>query len=186
MHAPIHPRTTNAAQGPAILALIVTLLILFLLPAYARAGFSYTYLEGGYGYVEPDNGDGHGGVFAGLSAQVRKRMHLFSTYRQIGSGDGFVIGVGGNLPVDRKLDLMGRVGWADLDGDNGLRLEGGFRLRAGSEINGGVFFSDLDLGSETGVYLGAVATIQGPLALTGRVAVSDRYTDLQFGLRFHF
>jgi len=162
------------------------LLLCLAAPEPAHAGFGYTYLEGGYGYVDPDGGDGDGGPYVGLSALVRPRLHLFSSYRKVGSGDGFVIGVGGHVPVDAKLHLVGRLGWADLDGDNGLRLEGGFRLRAGAEIDGGLFLSDLDSGSETGVYLGAVAAIHGPLALTGQLRASDRYTDVTFGLRFYF
>lgn len=170
----------------SIAALLLTVILCLALPKAAQAGFGYTWLEAGYGYVEPDGGNGDGGPYAALSAQIKPRMHLFSSYRKIGGGDGFVMGVGGHLPVDPKLHLVGRLGWADLDGDGGLRLEGGFRLRAGSEINGGVFFSDLDFGSETGVYLGAVSTIQGPVALTGTLRVSDRYTDASFGLRFYF
>lgn len=170
----------------ALAGLPVAALLCLAAPAPAHAGFGYTYLEGGYGYVDPDNGDGDGGPYVALSARVRPRLHVFSGYRKIGSGDGFVIGVGGHVPVDARLHLVGRVGWADLDGDNGLRLEGGFRLRAGAEIDGGLFLSDLDAGSETGAYLGAVAAIHGPLALTGRLRVSDRYTDVTFGLRFYF
>jgi hypothetical protein len=155
-------------------------------PAPAAAGFGYSYLEGGYGYVDPDAGEGDGGPYAALSAQVRRRVHLFSSYRKIGPGDGFVIGVGGHVPVDAGLHLVGRAGWADLDGDDGLRLEGGFRLRAGAEIDGGLFLWDLDSDSEVGVYLGAVSAIHGPLALTGELRVCDPYTDVTFGLRFYF
>jgi len=179
-----HPRRFRVST--ALAAVAVAALLGLAAPAPARAGFGYTYLEGGYGYVDPDSGDGDGGPYVGLSAQVRRRLHLFSTYRKIGSGDGFVIGVGTHLPVDARLHLVGRVGWADLDDDDGLRLEGGFRLRAGAEIDGGLFFSDLDGGSEAGAYLGAVAAIQGPLALTGRLRASDRYTDVTFGVRFYF
>jgi hypothetical protein len=179
-------RPASLRFSRALAAVPIAALLCLAAPEPAQAGFGYTYLEGGYGYVDPDGGDGDGGPYVALSAQVRRRLHLFSGYRKIGSGDGFVIGVGGNLPVDRKLDLVGRVGWADLDDDDGLRLEGGFRLRAGAEIDGGVFYSDLDAGSETGAYLGAVAAIQGPLALTGRLRASDRYTDVTFGLRFYF
>jgi len=170
----------------ALAAVPIAALLCLAAPEPARAGFGYTYLEGGYGYVDPDVGDGDGGPYADLSARVRRRLHLFSGYRKIGAADGFVIGVGGHVPVDAALHLVGRVGWADLDGDDGLRLEGGFRLRAGAEIDGGVFVSDLEAGSEEGVYLGAVAAIHGPLALTGRLRVSDRYTDATFGLRFYF
>jgi hypothetical protein len=179
-------RTARTLAARALAALPLVALLGLAAPEAAHAGFGYTYLEGGYGYVDPDGGDGDGGPWVGLSARVRPRLHVFSSYRKIGSGDGFVIGVGGHVPVDAKLHLVGRVGWADLDGDNGLRLEGGFRLRAGAEIDGGLFVSDLDRGSETGAYLGAVAAIHGPLALTGQLRLSDRYTDLTFGLRFSF
>jgi hypothetical protein len=174
-------------RAPRLLAAVpVAALLCLAAPAPAHAGFGYTYLEGGYGYVDPDGGDGDGGPYVGLSARVRPRLHVFSSFRKIGSGDGFVIGVGGHVPVDNRMHLVGRLGWADLDGDGGLRLEGGFRLRAGAEVDGGLFFSDLDEGSETGAYLGAVAAIHGPLALTGRLRVSDRYTDVSFGVRFYF
>jgi len=178
-------KSADCKSDLSLVALIVCLFVLLIAPKTANAGFSYTHLELGYGYVDNDgNGNGDGGPYGALSAQVKKRMHIFSEYQA--AGDGFVLGVGGNLPVDKKLDLVGRLGWADLAGADGVRAEAGFRLRAGSEINGGLFFWNLDTRSDTGVYIGAVATIQGPVALTGRLRFSDHATQANFGLRLHF
>jgi hypothetical protein len=178
-------KSADCKSDLSLFALIVCLLALLIAPKAASAGFSYTYLELGYGYVDSNgNGGGDGGPYGALSAQVKKRMHIFSEYQS--AGDGFVLGIGGNYPVDKKLDLIGRLGWADLAGADGVRVEAGFRLRAASEINAGLFFWNLDTSSDTGVYLGAVATIQGPLALTGRLRFSDHATQANFGLRIHF
>lgn len=147
-----------------------------LAPALSQAeGFSYSYLEGAYINTDVDhyNKDIDGlalrgsfeitdnvFLFAGFSDQSTS---IFSTHIGLQS---YQLGAGYAWPMDRNVDLYGKVGYvhaeADLPGpnlkDDGFLLGAGLRGRVveNLELEGGVNYTDLnDTGNDTSLALAA-------------------------------
>lgn len=128
-------------------------------PAFAGNGFSYTYLEANYVNTEIDedvfgadvDGDGFG-----LQAAVEFTpiVHAYAEYTNQDfdfdvSLDTLELGLGINWALSDKVDLIGRVGYANADADvvdeDGFALQAGFRGRIGErfELEGLAHYVDL-------------------------------------------
>lgn len=141
--------------------------------ASAERDMSYRYFQ--LGYMESDiDGTGDTGDLDGFATRGNmgfgENFFVFTEYsnQSVDGDDGFgndvdvtlkqlVVGLGGHFGLTDNLDLVGRVGYADLtldiDGlgiespdENGYMVGGGLRGRIGEhvEIEGGAVYYDYD------------------------------------------
>jgi hypothetical protein len=179
-------------------------LLLVALPCVALADAPrYTYIEGGYHYLDLDDidvdGDGWG---IGGSVALTDRVHLLAGYSSLGLDFGIDVtsldvGVGANLPLDTSLHLVGEAGYTrtEIDTRFGDFDDDGFFGRAGLrwmvteqvELNGWVTYVNLDdSGSDTGFSVGGLFHFTPELALGASVDLGDDATGYSVGLRYYF
>jgi hypothetical protein len=188
-------------------AVTVVVLLASALPFAAAADEPrYTYLEGGYQFIDIDvgggvdvDGDGFG---IGGSVSVTDHIHLLASYSKVDLDFGidaseYSVGVGGRLPVGPGVHLTGSVGWAwakldtpfgDFD-DDGIFLSGGVRWMATErvELNGELTYVDLDdAGDDTTLSIGLLFHLTPDLALGIGALFGDDVTGYQAGLRYYF
>lgn len=157
------------------LSLLAALTAALAMPAIGQAApLSYSYVEAAYLDTEIDNGpldlDGSGLQLRG-SLPINQNFFVFAGYSDIGfdhsvDATALHVGLGGHLPIQHNIDLVGRVAVvkADLKGrhfgvradDDGFLL--GAHVRAAIaprwEVEGGLEYVNLDDGgSDTSVLL---------------------------------
>lgn len=197
-------------HGRAILTLGVT--------ALATSGFlqaeelRYTYIEGGYVYLEVDqrgsiNGDpnGDGWIVSGSWA-LDDRFHLFASYADAElEAPGFLLdysllgaGVGVRHGLSPAIDLVGRVAYARADvkrsagnfNENGFALSAGVRGLATPQLELNAMLSYVDLGGRIGnsgsVDLGAVFSLTDMFALFAEGSLSNEGSGVSGGVRLYF
>ena len=131
----------------------------------------YSLVELGYVDTELDDVDVDGDGFALRgSVAFMEKFFGFAEYQDLGFDRGidytaFKVGVGGHLPLNEKIDLVGRFGIvkADLEADRfgleededgftlGARVRGEFMPRL--ELEGGFDYTDVDSGDDTSAVL---------------------------------
>ncbi len=115
---------------------------------------SYTYVEGGYVQVDPDNSnnDADGWALRG-SLAVTNMFHLFADFTTLNPDfgrnvDTWRVGGGINYSVNQTFDLIGRAAWVRFDtgpaDEDGYALQGLVRGRVmpGFELEGGLDYTD--------------------------------------------
>ncbi len=163
----------------------------------------YTYVEGGYQYIDLDDFDVDGdGLGLGGSFGITDRVHLAARYSDLDLDRGldatsFNLGIGGNLPLEQSLHLVGEIGYAsaeidtpfgDFD-DDGYYLSGGLRwmVAPNVELSGLVDYVDLDdSGDDTSLTLGGLYHITPDFAVGASVDFSDDATGYNLGVRYYF
>jgi hypothetical protein len=181
--------------------------------ASQAAGFSYSYLEAGYGLTEVDGdggfgADGEGYRVAG-SIGIGATAHAYVEYASASlEVDGtnidadletISIGLGYNYHISPRADVLGRVLYVDTDfeidsqflgvegDDNGL----GFQLHVRGlalerlEVEGGIDYVALS-DEETSVVLAGRYLLTDALALGAEVEFGDDITTYGVTLRFNF
>lgn len=163
----------------------------------------YTYVQGGYQYLDIDDLDIDGdGWFVGGSFGITERLHLLADYSDLGLDFGFDVstlrlGIGGHLPLDQGVHLVGEAGYvrAKVDHrfgdftDDGLFVSGGVRWMATDrvELNALLNYVDLDdSGNDTSVSGGILYNLTPELALGANVTLGDDSTGYTVGLRYYF
>jgi hypothetical protein len=180
------------------------------------AGFNYSYAEVGFTSLNSDPLDAKGGT-AELSIAAGDHLHVkggyshfnnADLYRKAGfpfSGknklsvdiDSFSIGLGGNYPVFRKVDLTGTLSYLDNEftgdssnSDRGYELEAGARVQAMKklELTPSLVKVNIDNYDATGYSLGLVYALNKQFSLRTRVRkFSDEdVTDVFAGVRLNF
>lgn len=168
--------------------------------AMADDGPKYTYLEGGYGWIDIDglNEDGDGFNLGG-SLGVTDMVFLFVDYAdsEFDNNVDFSlteVGIGGNFELSPTTDLVGKVAWvsADLDTNGfGSLDEDGYGLSLGVrammtpqfELNGGVSYIDIDDADDTALEIGAVYSFTDVFAVTANASFGDDFTTYGIGIR---
>jgi hypothetical protein len=126
----------------------------------ASAGdLSYTWLEGGYVRSDRDAlGSGNGFGVRGSGA-ITDSLHFYGAYERSDQDEVDLVnwraGLGYNLEVNDRVDLIGRVSYEGADYDflgdgNGFGVEVGVRaaLNPAFEASAGVRYANLDLEDE--------------------------------------
>ena len=93
---------------------------LFALPGLTLAASpNYTFVEGGYKYLDIDDVDDGDGLALGGGLAVNENIHLVADYSDlefdIADFERFNLGVGVNLPLDQTFDVVFRGGWANVE-----------------------------------------------------------------------
>ena len=161
--------------------------------------FSYTYAQIDYLDAELDesNVEGDGVGLSGALA-VTDLVHLYAVYQELDFDRGidaslFEVGAGLNYALAPDLDLVGRLGYIDVDldrgDDSGLTLRGTLRGRVAPsfELEGGVRYVDLDeSGDDTSLVAEARWFFLPQLALGLGIDTGDDLTVWNVGLRGNF
>jgi len=184
------------------------------------AGFNYSYAELGFTSLNSDPLDAKGGT-AELSIAAGDYAHVKAGYSHFGNADlyrkvppswsnlntihknldvdidSFNIGIGGNYPVHKKIDLTATLSYLDneFSGDNnnsdrGYEVEAGARVQALKklEMTPSIVKVNIDNYDDTGYSLGLVYALNKKFALRTRVRRfnDDDVTDFFAGVRLNF
>lgn len=181
----------------------------------AAAGFNYSYAEVGFTSINSDPLDAKGGS-AELSIAAGDYVHLKGGYSHFNNADlsskgfpswtknnqnvdidSFSVGIGGNYPVYKKVDLTGTVSYLDNEftGDNnnserGYEVELGARVQALKklEMTPSLIKVNTDNYDATGYSLGLVYALNKQYSIRTRVRRfgDDNVTDFFAGVRLNF
>jgi hypothetical protein len=121
-------------------------------PATQAAPLSYTNVDVGLVSKELINSSIDGdGLFARGSFAIHKSIFLFGSLSDLNYDDNgdvleWSFGVGGHMPINNNLDLVGRLAYVEQGSDNGYSLAATFRgyLIDKLELEGGVQHISLD------------------------------------------
>ena len=179
------------------------------------AGFNYSYAEIGYSSYNSDPLDAKG-VAAELSLAAGDYVHVKGGYAHYNNADlsrngfpywttknldvdidSFSVGIGGNYPVHKKVDLTATLSYLnnEFTGDNnnserGYELEAGARVQALKrlELTPSLVKVDLDSYDEIGYSLGLVYAVNKTYSVRTRVRKfsDDDVTDFFAGVRLNF
>lgn len=170
--------------------------VLVTVPAWAGSGPSYTYLEVGYTYLDPDDfasADGPGG---GGSIALFPNVHLTADYDRVTGGGAKAhltrVAVGFNSYIDHRSDFIARVGYFRSEAGT---TNDGFLVEAGARA---IFFSWLELntfvtyiddsafGDEISLAIGSVFQFTNRLGLSLRAEASTERYQAHARLRYSF
>ena len=179
------------------------------------AGFNYSYAEIGYSSINSDPLDAKG-VAAELSIAAGDHVHLkggyarykdadtyskgfpyWTTKNQSVDIDAFSLGIGGNFPVHKKVDLTATLSYLnnELSGDSnnsdrGYEVEAGARVQALKklELTPSIVTVNLDNYDATGYSLGLVYALNKQYSIRTRMRrfSDDDVTDFFAGVRLNF
>ena len=196
-----------AVVGGGLLAAVTT--------AAGAAGFNYSYAEIGFTSINSDPLDAKGGT-AELSLAAGDYVHVRGSYSHFNDADlyrkgfpywttnnlnvdidSFSIGIGGNYPVHKKVDLTATLNYLDneLTGDNnnsdrGYEIEAGARVQALKklEMTPSLVRVNIDNFDATGYSLGLVYALNKQYSIRTRVRKfsDDDVTDFFAGVRLNF
>jgi hypothetical protein len=178
-------------------------------------GFNYSYAEIGYSSYNSDPLDAKG-VAAELSIAAGDYVHLKGGYAHYNNADtyskgfpywttnnqsvdidSFSLGIGGNYPVHKKVDLTATVSYLnnEFSGDSnnserGYEIEAGARVQALQklELTPSIVKVDTDNFDDTGYSLGLVYALNKQYSIRTRVRKfsDDDVTDFFAGVRLNF
>jgi len=180
------------------------------------AGFNYSYAEVGYSVYNSDPLDAKG-VAAELSLAAGDYVHIKGGYAHYNNADlyrkgkpyywlsknlnvdidSFSIGIGGNYPIHKKVDLTATVSYLDNEftGDSnnserGYEIEAGARVQALKklEMTPSIVKVNVDNYDDTGYSLGLVYAFNKTYSIRTRVRKfsSEDVTDFFAGVRLNF
>lgn len=139
------------------ISLVVAVLALSL-PAYSQT-VGWTYLEGGWGRVDPDGGSAENGWFGGVSVALGKLpLHVFGEYGNFDPLDNWQAGGGWHGLLGKKADLFADAAYYDADVDDGFKVRFGVRWMIVDwfELNGNLQWTDLDIRDNRGAAVNVV------------------------------
>jgi len=179
------------------------------------AGFNYSYAEIGYSSINSDPLDAKG-FAAELSIAAGDYVHLkggyahykdadtyskgfpyWTTNNQSVDIDAFSLGIGGNYPVHKKVDLTATLSYLNNEfsgdsnnSDRGYEIEAGARVQALKklELTPSLVTVNLDNYDATGYSLGLVYALNKQYSIRTRVRrfSDDDVTDFFAGVRLNF
>jgi hypothetical protein len=146
-------------------------LVLAVAPLVALAeGMSYSYIDAAYVENDIDNGPTADGFGLRGSVGFAENWLAFAEYSSTSVQgvdlDTLAVGLGGHYGIAENLDLVGRLGYIDVEvdagggfsvSDDGYLLDLGLRGGIGDavELEGGARYTDLsDGGDDTALYFG--------------------------------
>lgn len=165
----------------------------------------YTFIEGGYQYLDIDGGgldvDGDG-IGLGGSVGLTDRVHLLGSYSTLDLDFGidateYAVGVGGNFPTSDTVHLIGSIGYTSIEvetsagdaDDDGLFLSGGVRWMANEqfELTAELTYVDMDdSGDDTGLSVAGLYNLTPDLAFLLGSSFSDDANGYTAGVRYYF
>jgi hypothetical protein len=178
-------------------------LLLAALPFAAQAeDISYSYIDLGYNEVNIDNGPTGDGFGLRGSVGIAENFFVFADYSSFDFDGGldvdlYSVGLGGKISVAEDVDLVGRIGYAEVDAsfegfsgdESGYTVAGGVRSRIteGLELEGNVIYTDLGGGADdTALAVAGRYFFTKNFAIGAEYQVSDDADTIFAGVRFSF
>jgi len=147
----------------------------------------YEFLDAGWVFDDPDEGDSENGWFGGGSFGTR-RFHFFGEYRDPGRFEIWEVGGGWHGLLGRSADLIAEAAYVDADFDEGYRASGGIRWMIADdfEING--YYNHIDIGDfeNDGFSLGAHREFGRHFAVGGQYEFGDEADTARIFGRLYF
>jgi hypothetical protein len=184
-------------KGLVILATVLVLLS----PAIGAAEPSYSYVQGNWSSVEPDQGDSGSGPMLDLSYGVTNLFHVVGSYEDVSfdaaDATTWQAGAGIHQSVGEGFDLVGEATYVDFEVDQtlttGTESEEGFAVNGLArkllgkswEVNGGIEYIDVGDSDDTLFGVNALYTMKERYALGAGYKVGD-FDTLFVGFRLSF
>ncbi|MGE0030758.1 MAG: outer membrane beta-barrel protein [Steroidobacteraceae bacterium] len=185
-----------------IMNAMVGTLLLAAAPFAAQAEeMSYSFVDLGYAETDIDNGPTGDGFGARGSVGFAENFFVFADYlNQDIAGidfDLYSVGLGGRLEIAESVDLVGKVGYLEANGeaggftadDSGYLVSAGVRARPAQqfELEGNVIYRDLGGGADdTAVAVGARYFFTDMFAVGAEYELSDDADTWFAGIRLSF
>jgi Ax21 family sulfation-dependent quorum factor len=123
---------------------VLALALMAAIPFAQASELSYSYLEGGYVNFDPKGFSSQNGWGLRGSAALSDNFHVFGGYDRVRlrvgplreNVDLWRLGLGYNLSISDMSDLVARVAYEDLDGDDGWSVEVGLRAALAPSFEG--------------------------------------------------
>lgn len=183
-----------------------TLMTAVLLAALPAAGMAqslprdYTFVEGGYQYVDP-KGSGHadGGYLKG-SYEFDGGLYAFGSASRVSTGgfdlDTYDAGLGYRHAISSNVDVLGEAAWVreriqDFGHADGYRVGAGVKAGLGRSFEGTVkanYYDGSDLISQWSGVIGGRYALSPQWSVTGEAEYFDKsdFTTYRIGARYSF
>lgn len=182
-------------------------LLLAALPLAAQAQeMSYSYAEIGFAEIDIDAPEDGDGLALRGSFGITDDFFVFADYAMYefdtGGGDIdldlYTVGLGGHMEISDKVDLVGRLGYANADASGpggGVPDDGGYLISAGLrgrvannlELEGGVVHVDFgDDADDTALTVGGRYFFTENFAVGADVQLGDNIDTIFAGVRWAF
>jgi Ax21 family sulfation-dependent quorum factor len=176
---------------------LVVASLLALAPLASAEDLSYSYLEAGYSRVT--GSPKIDGLTVNGSATLGESFHMFGGYSALEleqfnrDVDLWNLGLGYNMAISERSDLVARVGYQEVEFDNfgsdgGAFVEVGMRSALGPAFEGqfAVGYADADGSGETYARLGGHYRFNPTWGLSADVQFIDSETQVFIGPRITF
>lgn len=179
--------------------LILAAVFVLLSPAVLAQELPYSYVQGSWTSVEPDQGDSGTGPMLDVSYGVNDLIHVVGSYGNVDFDPAEMttwrVGAGVHRSMSQGFDLFGEAAYVDAKvdvplvgsvSDDGFAVTGGARKMFAEswEVNGGIEYIDVG-DSDTLLGVNVLYTMRNRYALGAGYTVGDANT-LRFGLRISF
>jgi len=179
---------------------ILAVVLLLTSPAVLASDLSYSFLQGSWVSVDPDQGDTGNGPMLDVSYGMTSLVHFVGSYEDVdfspATSTVWQVGAGVHGTLNAGFDVFGEATYVDAKvdvpqggsvSDEGYGLCGGARkqLSKSWEINGGVEYIDVGANDDTLFGVNALYTLKDRYALGAGYKVGDSNT-LHFDFRWNF
>ena len=168
--------------------LLATALVLLAGMAHAQT-INWKYVEAGYGGVDPDRGSSESGWFVGGAFDLGKApIHFIADFGNFGDLDIWQVGGGWHGLFGEKADLFADGTFYDADVEDGFKIRFGVRWMVAKriEVNGNLFWTDLDLSDAKGIAGNAIFDFSKRFGVGGGIEYGDNFKAARGFVRFNF
>jgi hypothetical protein len=180
--------------------LILAAVFALLGPAILATELPYSFVQGSWASVDPDQGDSGTGPALDVSYNLTNLVHLVGSYEDVefdlADSTIWQVGAGVHRTMSQDFDLFGEATYVDAEvdvplvgpvSDDGFALSGGARkmLTDAWEVNGEVEYIDVGAGDDTLFGVNALYTMKDRYAVGAGYKVGDANT-LHVGFRVSF
>ena len=169
--------------------ILLGIAIVFLAGSVHAQTVSWNYAEGGWGTLDPDRGDREDGWFlGGMGAPGKLPIHIFGEYGDFGRLDNWQVGVGWHGLFGKRFDLFADGAFYDADVEDGFKIRFGVRWMVAKriEVNGNLFWTDLDLSDAKGIAGNAIFDFSKRFGVGGGIEYGDNFKAARGFVRFNF
>jgi hypothetical protein len=169
--------------------MVVVLAMVLLAGAAQAQEINWKFVQGGWSNIDPDRGSSENGWFVGGSADLGKvPVHLFADFASYDNIDVWAIGGGWHGLLGKRADLFADAALYDADYDDGYRLRFGVRwmVLKRLEVNGNIFWTNLDLTDNEGAGVNAIFDFTKRFGVGGGFEWGDEFGFARAFVRFNF
>jgi hypothetical protein len=165
------------------------ILVLFVAGNVCAQAPHWKYVEGGWGYLDPDFGSSENGWFVRASFDLGKLpLHFFGEYGDYGPLETWQVGGGWHGLLGERADLFADGAFYDFDVEDGFKVRFGARWMVTErlELKGNLGFADLDLRENKSLDVNAIFNLSRLFAVGGGYEWGSEFNQARAFLRFNF